>query len=441
MPYTHTTLGVFREQLAARLGDPSKLFWGDHELNLYIAEALRCWQAITKSYRKQVLMSTQPNVVWYDIRAQIPEFYLGVLSRDLIGTIQYHLLEPFSPGVWTGTGQFTLDKLTAATQRRRDQFLLETGMIVSRDIEFLPPPPATRIILGDRTLDVRRVSVFNAAGDFSQLARGNEEEWRDYLPQWSTTPDVPLAYSVVATDPTTIQVAPPPVDAYAASLLMINAPPPVNPASNDPFGVPDDFCWVVKWGALADLLGVDGDAADPGRAAYCENRWQDGIELAKQASSIIYAEINGHSAELETVDAMDAYQGGWEAEPRGAPSRIAMAGWNEMALCDPPPDNGFYSLLLSVVPQFPVPFSDADFIRVSREHLDVILDYAEHLAAFKMGANEVKGTQSQYERFRRAASVQLNRFTSMGNRVDRMLGKAQEERIDRPSGAEVPANG
>ena len=45
--------------------------------------------------------------------------------------------------------------------------------------------------------------------------------------------------------------------------------------------VPDEFEPYLKWGVLADMLASDGQGCDPGRAAYCEQRWQEGIELAR----------------------------------------------------------------------------------------------------------------------------------------------------------------
>ena len=45
--------------------------------------------------------------------------------------------------------------------------------------------------------------------------------------------------------------------------------------------VPDDWTPYILWGALADLLGADGQSFDPVRSQYCQRRYQEGVELAR----------------------------------------------------------------------------------------------------------------------------------------------------------------
>jgi plastocyanin len=45
--------------------------------------------------------------------------------------------------------------------------------------------------------------------------------------------------------------------------------------------IPDDWTPYVLWGALTDLFSHDGPAYDPLRAKYCEQRYQEGVELAR----------------------------------------------------------------------------------------------------------------------------------------------------------------
>ena len=49
----------------------------------------------------------------------------------------------------------------------------------------------------------------------------------------------------------------------------------------EPLLVPETFMPFIKYGILADMLGKQGEANDPQRAQYCEQRFRDGIELAK----------------------------------------------------------------------------------------------------------------------------------------------------------------
>ena len=58
---------------------------------------------------------------------------------------------------------------------------------------------------------------------------------------------------------------------------------------------------------------------------------------------------------------------------------------------------------MDVIRNTPVPVLDADFLQIGREQLDSILDYAEHLAAFKMAGAEFAATVRQSNNFLLAA--------------------------------------
>jgi hypothetical protein len=45
--YTYTTLGVVRQEVANRLYDSAQVFWSAPELNSYLIEALRTFNAMT----------------------------------------------------------------------------------------------------------------------------------------------------------------------------------------------------------------------------------------------------------------------------------------------------------------------------------------------------------------------------------------------------------
>ena len=109
---------------------------------------------------------------------------------------------------------------------------------------------------------------------------------------------------------------------------------------------------------------------------------------------------------------MDTNLLNWQNDMQNTPTTIGMAGLNLIALY-PPPNSGAHAVTLDVVRNMPVPVADGDSIQVGREELDVITDYAEHLAAFKMGGQEFAVTQPCYERMVRMAMQQNVRWRAV----------------------------
>ncbi len=378
-PITRASL---RARLTSALGVSASAaaFWSPDELNLYLAEALRTWNAAAAFWRARGVFQTAANTPFYDLSVQVPLLLANTLTdQDSITAMEYSLLEPPTPTAWTGTSMFSLEDLTRALQRRRDQFLGETGIVLSQYAPSAPPTPVGRVALDDAYLDVRRAAWKTLAGAYNVLWREDEANFNAYMPGWNVNPDAPLAYSMIATPTWQMQLAPIPADKGTLDLLAVLAGEELDPATGVLLGVPDDFEWVVKFGALADLLSFDGPARDPFRAQYCEARWKEGVQLARIWSTVIHAEIQGQTVPVVSVFDLDADGAGW-MNTTGQPSMVGMAGANILAAATMP--NGVYSVTVDVVRKAIVPTVDAAPIELSYDIADVILGYAEHLAAF-----------------------------------------------------------
>jgi hypothetical protein len=179
----------------------------------------------------------------------------------------------------------------------------------------------------------------------------------------------------------------------------------LNPAVEVSLGIPDDWAWVVKWGALADLLHGDGLALDPSRAAYCEARWQQGIESAKVAPVVLAGQIGGVSCRIGSLADADAYSPVWQLVP-GTPQRLLLAGQNLVATWPPPGAvGGPWTITLDVVRNAPIPAVDGDILQIGADMYDSILDYAQHLAVWKDGPGALELSTSLLERAASAAGV------------------------------------
>lgn len=411
MPYTNTTLAAARTLLAERLSDPAMVRWTSVELTRLIADSLRTWNAYTSSFRQPVTFATVVGQAFYDLPTVAPAARAYTLTvQDLTARIQDALLEPPTPAAWSGTAQFTLADVTDALNHRRDQFLLETGAILTATtVAVGAAPPQGRIALPETFSTIRRVAWQDTGGTITPLYRGSEWGAQAYEPGWVQAPTrPPLAYSVSTVPPLQLQLVPPPLDASVVHVLAVEAGAELVTASNTLLGIPDDWTWVVQFGALADLLSQDGTALDPARAAYCEQRWRQGIVAAARAPVVLTGRINDQTVRLGSVPEADSYRPLWQSV-NGAPDTLLTAGQNLVA-CVPPPDTpgpGAYGITLDVVAHMAVPTAGGDFLQILPDQLDTLLDYAQHLALFKEGPGVLEGSLALLDRFMRAAGVEL----------------------------------
>lgn len=449
MPYGHISYVQFRQQLAARLSDSSNIFWTDAELKQWSLEALRCWGAHSNYWRERGTFVTAANTPFYDISsasAQMSSLLADtVTDQDLVQQIQYHLMEPPNATTWTGSEQFTYAEVATAIQRRRDQFLSETGAVMTRTVINVPPNPVGRVPLVDTVIDVRRCAWVDTGppAATTPLFRSDEYQMNAGLTGWSINSDTPSMYSTIITPPLTVQLSPVPANKGSLDMLTVNTGAALNPAINPTvLGIPDDFAWVVKFGALADLMGKDGLARNPDQAAYCEQRWQQGCELARINPTVILAEINGVDSIVDSLWAVDTALPDWQTTA-AQPTVVASAGRNIVALANVP--DAVYSVTLDVVRNSVIPTKDTDFLQVGREVVDVLLDYAEHLAAFKMQGEEWKATNRAAVNMMRQASQYNEKLRASATFKEILWPTVQmyKERQPRrkPEEQEVAANG
>lgn len=408
MPYTLPTLAQAQTAVAARLNDPGFIHWTAAELTVYLREALRWWNAATAHWRDQAPFSTVALTSFYDLGTVLSTLRgRTVTNWDLITDLQFALLEPpAAGGTWTGTDQFNLAVLSAAIQRRRDQFLRDTGAILTNAVTAYTPPPASgRLALDEAVLAVRR-AAWDPTGSptLQPLMRTDEWAGTHFAPVWLQSTDLPFAYSVSAVPPLTLQLIPPTSTNGDLDLVSLNKGAAVDPAVNLTLQIPDDFAWVIKFGALADLLQGDGLALDPLRAQYCEARWQEGIELCKRAPVVLAARISGVTARVGSLADADNYTPSWQVTP-GTPTELLLAGQNLIATT--PRASGITTITLDVVRNAPVPSVGGDVLQVSQDFYDSILDYAQHLALFKEGPGQVEIAMGLLQRVAQSAGVEL----------------------------------
>jgi hypothetical protein len=409
--YTHTTLAVFKAMLAARLSDTGMVYWVDAELEEYIKEALQTWGLVTGYWRDSGTFNTNSSAALYDISTLTNADGDSLLSytvtdRTLSTVIQYHLLEPATGSTWTGSEQFTLADVTGALTRRRDAFLIDGEVRLTRSTPALPAGAKT-IDLSEDIQAVRRMAWTSVAGVTYPLFPEDIDSQRNYSNSFLNTQGIPVTYSSSTVAPARYVIAPPPNQPGTLDILSINSGTTLS-AQGVVVGVPDDMCWIVKWGALADMLGKEGPGQDLPRSYFCERRYRMGVELSKVYPTVINAQINGIDLSTDAITNFDRYNLNWQSST-GVPQFVGSLR-NYIALSPGP--NGIYSVLLDVVRKTPLPADDDDYIDVGKEYLNAILDYAEHLAAFKCGGEEFRHTLRAADNFFTAALAYNQRLAA-----------------------------
>ncbi len=432
MAYSYITWGALRTQLAQRLDDSGNVFWVDAEIAVILTEALRTWGILSGFWRERGTFNTVSGTAFYDIPSSITSGLLNytVTDRDVIKALQYNLLESASSQTaWGGTEMFTLADLTRAIERRRDQFLQETGCNLTHSTQAVPPPPIGRVSLTDDVIDVRRAVWQNSDG-YYHLHREDEFSLTAYDRNWTVNPATPYGYSVMATQPVQIQLGPVPIVGGTLDLVTVEAGATLDPAvSATTLELLDDLTPFVKWGALADLLGKDGVARDPERAQFCEKRYQQGVQLTRLLACVLTAQINDVPVQPTTFYDMDAGNLNWQNKSDD-PVDVALGGLNLAAL-RPVPD-GIYSVTMDVVRKAPIPANDGAFVQLGREQLDAVLDYAEHLAMFKVGGAEFTATIRQADNFMLQAITYNQRLSAAARFVIAPKEYSQKEGQMRP---------
>lgn len=406
MPFTQPTLTQALATLSQRLTDPLFVRWTQAELTLYLQEALQTWNCWTATYRGR---GTFPLIIaqtFYDLPTELPTLRPSTVTNwQVVTAIEYHLIEPPTPGTWTGSDQFDLVRITQALERRRDRFLEETGCQVNVSLVDYAANATGRFDLDETIQVIRRIDWRNQTTQIKiPLRKTDEFAARAFLPNWNVPATQPRYFSTSATPPLTLQVMPPPLNDGTATLITTNRGAAIDPGTEAALGIPNDWAWVVKWGALSDLWSQEGLSLDPQRAEYAEQRWIEGVTLAKSQATVLTLQINGATRQLASMAAADAYSPTWSLIT-GVPTRGVTAGMSLFAAWPPPGGGGTYEATVDVVTTAPIPTVGGSILQVTQPQYDAILDYAQHLAMVKEGPGQLDIATSLLKRAYTTANI------------------------------------
>lgn len=442
--YNYATYLQARQALALRLTDPANQFWPDAELKLLIIESLRTWNALTAAFVKEAAFTVKAaSSPWLFVPSltNSPRPYT-VQDSDIYTLIQYHLIEPATgAGTWSGTPQFSLSDLTQAYQRRQDELVQLTACNLVQLAPLGVVPNTRRTLLPDTVLEVRRARYIpgnNPPSPPHTLWREDPYTFSVFTPGFAQTPHIPHNYSLTNQPPLSLDTDFPPNIPGTLDLLAIQSTTPPAPPASVNLAIPDDWSWVLKWGILADILNKDSESQDLPRAQYCLARYTEGITLMQRLPWLLGAQFDGIPVGIAGVQDQDQYDNGWESRAGVVRNAVVVAGTDLISVCPRPTGATLLGLTLQLVQNAPIPVADSDPVQVSRDTLDIILDYAEHLASFQMGGQEFAATVPLFDNFRKSAQLTNQRLAELGIFYDVMKWQGRREESADPRFA-VPA--
>ncbi len=411
--YSYATLTDAQDALLGRLydngvaGQPTGQYWTAAECTVYLTEALRSWNAYTGFWRNQFAFTIDTFVnngsSWYDLTAQTNSLRpYTVTDQYLTNVIEYHLLEPQTsltgPAVWSGSNQFSLSDIYQALTRKQNECLSITGCTVTQ--ATVAAAIQRRTVLPDTALDIRRVAWLPVSGlGYSAVPLRQSDNWelQAFNPTYSAAPQGwPRQWMQSSEPPPAFDVDIVPAVPGKYDVLTVNSGVTSTAASAQLMSVPDDWSFVPKWGALADLLSKEANAKDSARAKYCQARFAQDCKILANAPATLGLYLNGFPLFVDSVRNGDDFNPNWQGQSPAIPRSCYQAGLNLLGF--PNPDQT-YGILVTVVQNAPVPTLPGDFIQVDRGDYDAIIDEAQHIAAFKVGGSEFLATVELHQRF------------------------------------------
>ena len=439
--YTQVTLQALITQIATILDDTggpggAGVFYVQQEIQYAIYEALRVFGALTSAWRQRGIINIGPPTgggptpAWYDLSALLPNLRSRSWTlQQLTQQIQYMLLENPSGIAGTGmSGQITVNDILTAIQRVRNQFVIDAKFpFTVHPNTDLSVTPDGLIQLPNTTVYLHRLSFQDAiSGAWSNLWR--EDAWAtDHNNRlWTVQPGTPFAFSQSENSPLTAQLVPAPVntgglEAITVDSLEIDI---ANPGAT--LNIPDEWVYAVLYGALASIFS-GGQTDDALRYQYCAQRYQQFVDMARMAKSVIRLMVNNVPLPLDTLAAIDAGFPYWRNQP--GPPQMAAQMYDILAFAGIP--DRTYSVSVDVVATAPLP-GLGDPIQVGPEDVPLIVQYALSVLLLKAGGKEFSETLEGLDSFTKACTMRNQILAVKARYFGPIFSQWQYEESQRP---------
>lgn len=432
--FSYLTLGQLRGELLERLQDPNALNVSTAEANLYLFEGLRLLNAITCQWNSDYQLDFAPGDTWKSLNVAGSPRQRTITDTDLYNQMEAMLMEPMSGGTWTGTKMYNIGILSAALQYRRDELLLQCA---ANPVNFPLPAPvlSQRTVLPDSTLDLFRVRWIQADSSFMPYVLGREDvvSANAFAPLGNIQPGEPDSWLITANPPLSFDVSQPPNQPGTWDLIASFSGPTFDPPAATLVGIPDDWTPALIYGALADVLANSPEGRDSTRAKYCLQRYMQLKKAMLHLPWLVDANVADVSVDTPSYKEMDAWLQNWEARQSVTDPQIVVGGIDLVALA--PFASVFgetVSSVLTLIGNAPIPADDGAEIQLSRDGVDALLAYAQHVASFKLGGRDFALTLPLLEQFEAYCRKKNAQYAALGwSRPEMLLEGNRADGVDK----------
>jgi len=260
------------------------------------------------------------------------------------------------------------------------------------------------------------------------MTREDTLAWDGFQPDHLQSRGMPQSWTVIAGQPLEMEVDVPPNQAGSYDAIILASGNTFAPPFQTLLSVPDDWSYLAVWGALADLFGRESEATDRQRSAYCQKRYYAGLQVMLNSNWLISATLDGVVVDTPSLREMDGFSPEWQEDPLAWPS-VVLAGTDFLGVS---PGTEFFAVGATLVANAPVPVNAGDFVQISRDAWDVVLDEAQFLAALKQGGAEFNDSQPLDQNFFAFAGETNKRLERLAIYRDFMGLEGRRQDIEQP---------
>ena len=247
------------------------------------------------------------------------------------------------------------------------------------------------------------------------LGREDVNTINAFSPQAGILPGPPNSWKITSSPPLTFNTDCPPSQPGLFDMIVSYAGVPFVPPAGNVVGLPDDWVWVAMYGALADVLANSPEGRDSVRAKYCMQRYEQGRKAMLKMPWLLDASIAGVSVDTPSVKEMDSWEQDWEQKHLATDPQIVVGGVDMLAVAPfVLPYSPVVSSVLTLVGNAPIPSNDVAYVQLSRDGVDAVLNYAQHIASFKMGGKDFALTAPLFDEFEAYCRKRNSMYAALG---------------------------
>lgn len=207
---------------------------------------------------------------------------MPITDQTILSEIQRLTIEGVGDGgaTWP-SGMWTQVEVLGYLTQVQNRFLSETGVRWTRLETALTLLQTNQAAPADWMTTIF-IAFKDAAGLYSELPKLDAQELDYIQSSWpGATAARPRGYYETDGDTLTTYVVPAPTAAASALERYYVALGTAFTAAGVNFSVPDEYVPTIKYGCLAEMFGKIGPAQNLVLAEMCEERWTEGLEIAK----------------------------------------------------------------------------------------------------------------------------------------------------------------